>query len=128
VTIPELRAGKRWHQLVPALDAVGTVDALLEAADVLKTRLANLGEAIRRWERVLTLDAHNAAARDALEDAYRARRCWSQLADLYEYRVATAELDGQLRVYLTKLVEVYRTELGDRVRAEDAARRLAALP
>ena len=82
---------------------------------------------IERWEGVLAGDFYNREARIALMDLYPAAGRWRELAELYDYEVGTAELDGQMRVYLAKLVEVYRDRLGDHVRAADAQKRLEAL-
>jgi hypothetical protein len=63
---------------------------------------------------------------EQMDDCAAAGR-WTDLAELYEYEVGTAELDGQMRVYLHKLVELYRFKLRDEARATAAQKRLEAL-
>ncbi|MBL0214683.1 MAG: tetratricopeptide repeat protein [Myxococcales bacterium] len=88
-------AKKRWPDLVKVLsekaDRADTLDQkvaiYLQVANLYLERFSNQAEAIKAFERVLELDAHNQQAIDHLLAVYEKRRDWEKLIKLKEAEV-----------------------------------------
>ncbi|MBA3458412.1 MAG: tetratricopeptide repeat protein, partial [Deltaproteobacteria bacterium] len=86
---------KRWPDLVKVLsekaDRADTLDQkvsiFLQVANLYLERFSNQAEAIKAFERVLELDAHNQQAIDHLLAVYEKRRDWEKLIKLKEAEV-----------------------------------------
>ncbi len=88
-------AKKRWPDLVKVLsekaDRAETMDQkvqiYLQVANLYLERFSNQAEAIKAFERVLELDAHNQQAIEHLLAVYEKRRDWEKLIKLKEAEV-----------------------------------------
>ena len=88
-------AKKRWPDLVKVLtekaDRAETMEQkvtiYLQVANLYLERFSNQAEAIKAFERVLELDAHNQQAIDHLLAVYEKRRDWEKLIKLKEAEV-----------------------------------------
>jgi tetratricopeptide (TPR) repeat protein len=97
----------------PAVEAELTYRLGLLQGDV----LADLDEAMRCQERVLTVAPKHRGALEALESLHARRRDWDRAFETYERRIAAAEHDQERAETYAKMARLAENELFDDERA-----------
>ena len=114
-------------QLATLAEPAARLAAHLELAQLAMEKLKKPALAIDAYREVLAIDGDHEGALAALERLYLAAQSRAPLADIYARRAAqTVDAATQL-AYLTKLAQLYGSELDDAPRAIDSWRRVLAL-
>jgi O-acetyl-ADP-ribose deacetylase (regulator of RNase III) len=137
-TARELRAALDAIPPIPHVAPAPAGDTAAQLADAtarqdwpavgrLASRQGDHAQAIAAWRRVLENDASDLVAIDAMIALSRDTADWRQVAALLEMRAELVDDTAMLRATLQTLVNVYRDELGDLAKAEDAFDRMQSL-
>jgi golgin subfamily B member 1 len=112
----------RWEDAVDILERraralanpAEQVDVLMQAAALWADKIGDGGSAAEVYERILQLDAGNAAASAELEQLYRQRKSWVKLIELLLARTEfVAEVPARINL-LVQVAETYEQQLDDR--------------
>ncbi|MBX3268882.1 MAG: tetratricopeptide repeat protein [Sandaracinaceae bacterium] len=124
------RAG-RYDKLVEALEREAdlrqehghVVDLLHRAAEILDERLGDPDGAMRRYERILAIDARYAPALAGLGRIYHRTGRWDDLLELYERELALEPKGRSAAALLHKMGQLAEERIGDELRAIECYKR-----
>ncbi|MEO8875407.1 MAG: hypothetical protein ABI461_07465, partial [Polyangiaceae bacterium] len=106
-----------------ATDPEQKVDLSFRAAEVYVDHLQSPERAFRAYERILTVKPNDRRAAAALIPIYEKDEKWARLPALYDVLLGHADDNDEKRALYKKLVDVTGTQLQDKPRALDYARK-----
>jgi len=113
--------------LVLASEPAQKATLMRRVADIQRRELHDLGAAVATRKRLIDIDVHDRAARNALAEDLTALERWDELARLYERRIDEPGTKIERVGYLQKLAELYEGPLHDTAAAFETYERVLAL-